>query len=77
MNTHTCSFLNTVPKYKHVNINLINTCTKTDVISMHMLIYTYIYIYMYIYSLRKSDNYLLKSAQYNSVIILWEKDDAK
>ena len=40
-------------------------------------IYIYIYIYMYIYSLRKSDNYLLKSAQYNSVIILWEKDDAK
>ena len=36
-----------------------------------------IYIYIYIYSLRKSNNYSLKSAQYNSVIILWEEDDAK
>ena len=51
-------------------------------------IYIYIntYVYMYIYrererkreSLRRSTNYSLKRiAQYKSVIILWEEDDAK
>ena len=39
--------------------------------------YIYIYILCYIYGLRKSNNYSLKSAQYNSVIILWKEDDAK
>ena len=37
----------------------------------------YIYIYIYIYSLHKSNNYSLKSAQYKSIIILWDEDDAK
>ena len=38
----------------------------------------YIYVYIYIiYSLRKSNNYSLKSAQRKSVIILWEQDHAK
>ena len=30
-----------------------------------------------VFSLRKSNNYSLKSAQHKSVIILWEEDDAK
>ena len=30
-----------------------------------------------VYSLRKSNNYSLKSAQHKSVIKLWEEDDAK
>ena len=34
----------------------------------------YIYIYIYIYSPCKSNNYSLKSAQYKSIIILWEED---
>ena len=52
-------------------------------ISIYLSIYIYsIYIYinnMYvcIYSLRKSNNYSLKSAQNKSVIILREEDDAK
>ena len=37
----------------------------------------YLSVYLYIYSLRKSNNHSLKSAQYKSVIILWEEDDAK
>ena len=37
--------------------------------------YIYIYIYIYIYSLRKSNIYLLKSAQQKSVIILWEEGE--
>ena len=36
-----------------------------------------IYIYIYIYSLRKSNNYSLKSAQHKNVIIFWEEDDTK
>ena len=44
---------------------------------IYICLYIYIYIYIYLYSLRKSNNYSLKSAQYKSVIILWEEDDAK
>ena len=44
---------------------------------LYIYICLYIYIYIYLYSLRKSNNYSLKSAQYKSVIILWEEDDAK
>ena len=32
MNTRTCSFINTMPKYIHSNINPIYTYTNTDVI---------------------------------------------
>ena len=54
----------------------------SSVIYIYIYIYIiyiclYIYIYIYLYSLCKSNNYSLKSAQYNSVIILWEEDDAK
>ena len=60
----------------------------SSVIYIYIYIYMYIYIYIiyinvyiniyiYLYSLRKSNNYSLKSAQYKSVIILWEEDDAK
>ena len=38
--------------------------------------YVYIYTYIYIHSLRKSNNYSLKKAQYKSVM-LWEEDNAK
>ena len=34
-------------------------------------------IMIHMYSLRKSNNYSLKSAQHKSVIILWEEDDTK
>ena len=44
---------------------------------LYIYIYMFIYIYIYLYSLRKSNNYSLKNAQYKSVIILWEEDDAK
>ena len=47
MNPHTCSFVNTMPKYIHSNINAINAYRNTDVINMHM--YTYIYRYINIY----------------------------
>ena len=55
-------------------------------LSIYQSIYKYTYIciyvytkiiYVYIYSLRKSNNYSLKSAQNKSVIILWAEDDAK
>ena len=45
--------------------------------TVYVCIYLYIYIYIYIYSLRKSNNYSLQSAQYKSVIIVWEEEDAK
>ena len=47
MNTHTCSFVNPMPKYIHSNIKPIYTYTNTDVINMHMHIYIYIYIFIY------------------------------
>ena len=37
----------------------------------------YLSIYLSIYSVRKSNNYSLKSAQQKSVIILREEDNAK
>ena len=58
-------------------------------IDKYIFIYIYIYMYIYIniiyiilwekdiYSLRKSNNYSLKSAQYKSVIILQKEDDTK
>ena len=49
MNTHTCSFVNTIPKYIHTNINPIYTYTNTDVINMHMHAHTHTHIYIYIY----------------------------
>ena len=43
MNTHACSFVNKMPKYIHSNINLLYTCTNTDVIKhAHAYIYRYI-----------------------------------
>ena len=47
MNTHTCSFVNTMPKYIHTNIYPMYTYTNTDVINMHM--YTHIYAHTYIH----------------------------
>ena len=52
--------------------------TKTEFFASWIIINIYIYIHIYIYyCLCKSNNHSLKSAQYNSVIILWEEDDAK
>ena len=36
MNTRTCSFVNTMPKYIHANINPIYLSTNRNVINMHM-----------------------------------------
>ena len=44
MSSHTCSFVNTMPKYTHTNINPIYTYTNTGVINMHMRIDIYRYI---------------------------------
>ena len=57
MNTDTCSFLNTMPKYIHTNINPIYihevqtyyTCTKKTYIYIYIYICICIYIYAYIY----------------------------
>ena len=57
MNTDTCSFLNTMPKYIHTNINPIYihevqtyyTCTKKTYIYIYIYMYMYIYICIYIY----------------------------
>ena len=47
MNTHTCSFINTMPKYIHSNINPIYTYTNTDVIK-HAHACTYIHKHIHI-----------------------------
>ena len=43
---NTFSFVNTMPKYIHSNINPIYTYTNTGVINMFMHIYIYIYTYI-------------------------------
>ena len=47
------------------------------ILYIYTLYIYYMYTYIYICSLRKSNNYSLKSAQCKSVIILWKEDDAK
>ena len=46
-------------------------------IYIYIYIYIYKYIYIYIYSLRKTNNYVLKSAQHKSIITLREGEDTK
>ena len=48
-NQNTCSFVNTMPKYMHSNINPVYTYTNTGVINMYMYIYIYIYMHLYIH----------------------------
>ena len=46
------------------------TISHKDIfLSLYTHVDIYIYIYIYIYSLRKSNNYSLKSAQHKSVVI--------
>ena len=50
---NTCSFVNTMPKYIHSNINPIYTYTNTGIINMYMYRHTEIDTYIYLFSKMK------------------------